>query len=168
MFKNWNIFLKTKYLTLAFCTKPSVFLLADTFTDQDSQLGRYLLHNVALMWTGPGRTGSTGAHASFMQPVPVNAGPAADLCCYESAASDTTPTPDARAVLAELGGNNNSDAGARQSPESQSGLGPEHLHTQVPSNMPTEWTRGSLYDIFHNESVKHLQTRASQLWMMIH
>lgn len=72
-----------------------------------------------------------------MQSVPVNAVPAADLCCYESAASDMTPTPDARAVLGEVGGNNNSEAGGRHSSQSQSGPGPEGLHTQVPSHIPS-------------------------------
>lgn len=56
-----------------------------------------------------------------MQSVPVNVVRAADLCCYDSAASDTMLTPDARAVLGEVGGNNNSDTRSRHSSDSDLG-----------------------------------------------
>lgn len=48
-----------------------------------------------------------------MPAVPVNIALAADLCSYDSAASDTTLTPDACTVLGEVGGKNNSDTWSR-------------------------------------------------------
>lgn len=75
-----------------------------------------------------------------VQSVLINAVPAADLCSYESAASDMMLTPDARAVLGEVGGNNNSDAGGRHSSESQSGLDLRASTLRSPPAYPQTFT----------------------------
>lgn len=85
-----------------------------------------------------------------MQSLLVNVVLAADLCCYDSAASDTMLTPDARAVLGEVGGNNNSDTCSRHS--SASDLRAPSLRSSyqvlLKSSFTCETTRGSICAVF--------------------